>query len=283
MWSGKKITNKEFDIRLSIEYPDIERLTDYINARTVIIFSCKRCKKKFKRKPKEIKKTNCKCLEKENNYKLLIKDKNIELLDIYINIREKIRHLCKICGLEFKTSPKSILNSKKRCLCCSGKIFSINKYKSLLPKNIKLLSNEYIGSNYKHKHICVDCNNEFETKPNYILHMNTNCPFCYKSKGERYIINFLKNKKIDYEKEYIVKINEKNLRFDFYLPFFNILIEYDGVQHFKPVKLFGGDEYYNKLIEYDRLKNEWCIENRIKLIRIPYNENIDKHLNLINE
>jgi very-short-patch-repair endonuclease len=278
MWSGKKIGNKEFDIRLENEFPNLVRLSDYINARTTIIFSCKRCKKQFKKKPKELSKIKCSCEEREIKYKESIKNKEIELIEKYINIREKILHKCKKCNLLFKSSPKSILNSKIGCTSCSGRIFSIDKYKSLLPSNLKLISKEYIGSNKKHKHLCIDCNFEFITKPNYILHMNTNCPNCSKSKGEREIMCFLNDKKIKYINEYTVNINEKNLRFDFFIEEFNLMIEYDGIQHFKPVDLFGGEESFIKQTEYDILKDKWCLENKIKLLRIPYYENVEKIL-----
>ena len=49
-----------------------------------------------------------------------------------------------------------------------------------------------------------------------------------------------------------------------------ICIEFDGEQHFHPVEYFGGEEAFIKQQERDNRKNEWCKENNIKLIRIPY-------------
>lgn len=280
MWSksGKKITNEQLDKRLKEKYPNIKRESDYINSKTIINFSCVKCGKIYKKAPKEVSKIKCKCIEKENKYKNSLLDKNIELLGNYINIREKILHKCKECNLEFITSPKSVLNSINGCPSCSGKIFSIQKYKSLLPNNIKLLSTEYKGSLYKHKHLCTECNNEFETKPNYILHMNTNCPVCSKSKGEREIIEFLELIKVNYEKEYIVSIDDKKLRFDFYIEDIRTFIEYDGIQHFKPVDIFGGEKYLDEVINNDNIKNKWCEENNFYLLRIPYYEDVFEKL-----
>jgi DNA-directed RNA polymerase subunit RPC12/RpoP/very-short-patch-repair endonuclease len=267
---GRKITNEEFDLR-SI---DFNRLDDYIDSKTSIHFSCKKCNKIFNKKPKELKKLKCSCLEKSDNYKDEISKKNIKLIDNYINIRTKVKHFCLNCNFEFHSSPKSILNSKIGCPSCSGKIFSIDKYKSLLPDNLILLDNNYNGSNKYHKHKCLDCSSEFETKPNYILHMKTNCPICNKSKGEREIIEFLNVNKFNYKTEYIVKISNRNLRFDFYLKDMETFIEYDGIQHFEPVSIFGGESSCKKQIEHDNLKDKWCLENNKKLIRIPYFENI---------
>ena len=265
---GRKITNEEFDKRLV----NFRRLEDYINTNTSIKFQCKRCNKIFKKKPKELSRLYCNCRERESEY-LSKLNKNIQLIDNYINSRTELIHRCILCNLTFKSTPKSFLNSKNGCPNCSKKKFSTDNYKSKLPNNIILLE-EYKGSQHKHKHKCLECENIFITKPNYILHMGTNCPYCNKSKGERYIHNYLKENNIEFQTEFIININNINLRFDFYLPVQNLFIEYDGIQHFKPIDFFGGKEYFNKLKQYDKLKNEYCNDNNINLIRISYKDNI---------
>ena len=67
----------------------------------------------------------------------------------------------------------------------------------------------------------------------------------------------------------------KTLPFDFYIPDLNICIEYDGEQHFEPVDFGGkGKEYAEKRFKAqqkrDNIKTEYCKNNNIKLIRIPY-------------
>ena len=64
------------------------------------------------------------------------------------------------------------------------------------------------------------------------------------------------------------------LRFDFYLPKYNICIEYNGVQHYKKVEIFGGDKAFEEQKKRDKLKREYCKKNNIKLIEIAYNDNI---------
>jgi hypothetical protein len=49
-----------------------------------------------------------------------------------------------------------------------------------------------------------------------------------------------------------------------------ICIEYDGEQHFKPIDFFGGEEAFVLQQERDKRKNNWCKDNNISLIRIPY-------------
>ncbi|WLV25849.1 hypothetical protein QR721_06510 [Aciduricibacillus chroicocephali] len=50
------------------------------------------------------------------------------------------------------------------------------------------------------------------------------------------------------------------------------LIEFDGEQHFKPVHHFGGEENYQLTQKRDEIKNKYCQDNNLELIRIPYYE-----------
>jgi len=61
--------------------------------------------------------------------------------------------------------------------------------------------------------------------------------------------------------------------FDFYLPNLNMCIEYDGIQHFKSVDFFGGDEEFKKRKLHDNIKTQYCKDVNIILLRISYKEN----------
>ena len=60
------------------------------------------------------------------------------------------------------------------------------------------------------------------------------------------------------------------MRLDFYIEDINLAIEYDGQQHYKPIEKFGGQEEFEKTIYRDKLKDKYCNDNNIQLIRIPY-------------
>ena len=60
------------------------------------------------------------------------------------------------------------------------------------------------------------------------------------------------------------------LPFDFYLPNHNICIEYDGIQHTQCSDFFGGVESFKKIIKNDTIKNRFCYDNNITLIRINH-------------
>ena len=62
--------------------------------------------------------------------------------------------------------------------------------------------------------------------------------------------------------------NKRTLPFDFYLPEHNTCIEYDGIQHYNSKWI--GEESLTKIKNNDNIKNRFCGENKINLIRIPY-------------
>lgn len=104
-------------------------------------------------------------------------------------------------------------------------------------------------------------------------HIVSSCGCLGKSKGEYCIEQLLIQNNIPYCKEYTQLIQNKKLRFDFAIIFNNkikYLIEFDGEQHFKQIKYFGGQNSFNQLQRNDMAKNQWCKENNIPLIRIPY-------------
>jgi very-short-patch-repair endonuclease len=111
------------------------------------------------------------------------------------------------------------------------------------------------------------------------------CNICRESLGERIISIFLENNNIKYTRQ--KKFKECKylslLPFDFYLDDFNILIEYDGIQHFEPVSVFGGKEEFEKTKIRDKIKNEYCFKNNIRLFRISYLDDINIELSRINE
>lgn len=101
-----------------------------------------------------------------------------------------------------------------------------------------------------------------------------------KSYGEYKIKKYLDINNIDYMREYRFD-NCKNINklpFDFYLPKHNICIEFDGRQHFECVKWFGGEKGLKNRKINDNIKNMFCYNNNIKLIRISYED-----INIIDE
>jgi very-short-patch-repair endonuclease len=98
---------------------------------------------------------------------------------------------------------------------------------------------------------------------------------CKKSKGEKKILDILYEEQIDFitQKRFSTCVfpkTHRQLAFDFYLPAYNILIEYDGIQHFEETK--NGKYNLAEIQERDLYKDTWCKENNITLVRIPYTD-----------
>lgn len=159
-------------------------------------------------------------------------------------------------------------------------IENIKLYIERNAKGYKLLSDEYVKAAKEKLQFECSAHHVYETSWNEFRNGHR-CPICNESKGEKFIRQYLDNKKISYIQEYrFDDCKRRNtLPFDFYLPNHNICIEYDGQQHFEPVGYFGGEIYHKEVKENDRIKNEYCQSNNIILIRVPYTVNlINKYL-----
>ena len=83
------------------------------------------------------------------------------------------------------------------------------------------------------------------------------------------------------EKKFIGCKNVEPLRFDFYLPDHNVLIEYQGIQHYKPVEFFGGEQAFEKLKKRDKIKREWSRDSSFELVLIKYDADVSQQLQKI--
>lgn len=189
-------------------------------------------------------------------------DKGIQWID-YSHL--KIGRGCKYCGQE------NAHNLQR---------YSYTYVKTKVEEDGKhqLLSDTYTGYNdYNLQITCELCGQLYRTSFNFFLNGHTVCKECNCSIGEKRILSYLKKNGIQYikEDEFLTRHWANPLRFDFYLPVFNIAIEFDGEQHYKPVQ-FSGETYeeanlnfYNTQLR-DIAKNKYCEENSIVLWRIPY-------------
>ena len=95
----------------------------------------------------------------------------------------------------------------------------------------------------------------------------------------------LKLKGVEFEQEYRFDDcrDKLCLPFDYYIPSIKTAIEYDGIQHYKPVSLFGGEQAFLLLQKHDEIKTKYCKENNITLIRIPYTKNAEEIKEIIDK
>ncbi|WP_156876155.1 hypothetical protein [Clostridium kluyveri] len=218
---------------------------------------------KFVKTQEEFEKELCKVLGEE--YVALTPYKNI-------NSKITVKHL--ECDYTWNVRPSSILHQHCKCPKCYGNNMKKTTRQFKL-EVYNLVGDEfYVLGEYKSAKIPIlikhnVCGNAWEVEPTNFL-TNKACVFCSpRSKGEDKIANILNDKHILYEREKRFNdcIGKRKLPFDFYLPDYNIVIEYDGIQHFKPS--FNKKEFKNIKIN-DETKNNYCKDNNIKLLRIPY-------------
>ncbi len=136
----------------------------------------------------------------------------------------------------------------------------------------------YIHSSVPVEIICPNHGSFFQ-KPNSHLRKR-GCPRCKESKGEMFINNWLEKHKFTFERQkwFSDCRNQKPLEFDFYIPSLNLIIEYDGLQHFQPVNRWGGEKQFQKTLINDKIKNEYCNKKGIMLLRISYKDELESTL-----
>lgn len=205
--------------------------------------------------------------------------------ETYTTMDKKVSIICSEHGI-FEQLPSNHL-AGKICAKCKGRNKTsedyINIVKNIHNNKYTYVDTIYINRSTKIKIGCSEHGTFEQTAENHIR--GTGCPRCKSSKGELEIIKYLDQYNITYTKEKCfencISPNNNMLKFDFYLPYHNLCIEYDGIQHFCPIGIFGGINGYKKVLIYDNIKNIFCLDNKITLLRIPYTEynNISKILN----
>ena len=113
------------------------------------------------------------------------------------------------------------------------------------------------------------------------------CPECSMSAGEIIISQYLKEHNISYIPQYQIKIskdiNSSGIaKVDFYLPEHNTFIEYNGIQHYIPIKHFGGEIKFKQQLLRDEYIRQYCNEHLINLLEIPYNLDTQQIYNNLN-
>lgn len=274
-------------------------LVEYVNNYTEVTIICPK-HGSFKQRPDvHFRGGGCvKCIHSERSEKLndgkvtfIKKAKDIHgnkydyNLVEYVNNKTKIKIICPIHGI-FEQQPRSHTLNGSGCPYCANKHITNerfmekcrNKYGNLYNYN----KTNYIKSHDKVIVIC-DNNHEFKVSPNN--HLNgRGCPVCKESVGERIIRAYLDEIGVKYIKDMSFDgcIHKRKLKFDFYLPKYDTCVEFDGEQHFNTYRFEKSEDNLNLRIKRDKIKNKFCAENDIKLIRIKYDKSDKEIKSIIN-
>lgn len=274
---------------------------EYINTATKIKCKCKICNTEWDVLPsKLLTGRGCPtCARKtsgnKGNYKYslsyildILNEKNLLMLDEYKGVGCQHSFQCLKCGYIFKTKLSHIVMDGSKCKKCTHESYKmshidfIKRVNEVLPE-IEILD-KYNGSSKRINYKCKICNSTHSAIANNLLE-GFGCPYCNASKGEKACKLYFDNNQICYIPQYefdgLVGVNGGNLKFDFAIfddkRNLSFLLEYDGIFHYE--KQYEHDGFENIQI-HDKRKNDFCVNNNIQLIRIPYWEfdNIDKIL-----
>lgn len=295
-----KTTTKEFQNELDTLYKDeFIVLEEYINAHTPILIKHNICNKEYKVAPHSIRRgAYCRYCSKKatmtkNEFEKQIYNlvgNEYSVIGEFYNTSTKVSLKHNVCGNEWMVLPTHFLYSGSRCPYCD--ITRKKTHEDFVEIVKKLTGDEYkvlgkyvnISTKIKMKHIT--CGNEYYVRPCDFIHSMSRCPKCKLSKGEQNIKNFLDKHKIVYvqQKTYetLVSDTKKYLSYDFYLPDYNLLIEYQGQQHEYPVDLFGGEKKFIRQQKFDKQKRDYAKLHNISLLEIWY-YNFDKIETILTE
>jgi len=211
----------------------------------------------------------------------------------YKGCKVKVCIICPVHG-EFWMMPNSHCRGSHPAGCprCKGLYKPLNEvldeFKVVHGDKYDYSKVEYKGCKVK---VCIICpvHGEFWLTPNNHASGKIGCSKCCESKGERKIRMWLEKNKIEYEREKsfdgcVAVDGRRRMRFDFYIPKNDICIEFDGIQHFEEginIKLLGrrcvgrflcNHKMWLNISHRDNVKNQFCLKNNIKLLRISYKQ-----------
>ena len=210
----------------------------------------------------------------QEEYERRVKEKvpTIKILSEYKGGTSPITFQCLVCGKISTTQARVPLMGEGCINCRNNKLSQIQTKKTetfvkeleKVHPNIKILE-EYRGSHTKIRYLCTECGYEHSATPTNLL-TGYGCPRCKStSKGEEKIEAFLKESGIKYEKQKCFDDcrDQLPLRFDFYLPDYDILVEFQGEQHYRVGYCFGStkeeaEKGFEILVKHDEIKREYC-------------------------
>ena len=265
---------------------------------------CKTCGGLFSTTPKTFLKSKT-CPLCENKSKKLTHKEFVEKINkIYNNsltcltkfktVRDEVTCKC-ICGNVINKKAELFLLGSK-CQACGDIPNKPITKKTFIEKAKKIHDNKYDYSLVDYKDLytkvdikCNKCKSVFSQRPFHHLYYESGCVKCNLSKGEETIASILEDIGYvlgeTYFRQYIFKDLRSGkgksdyLKLDFYIPKKNLAIEFQGEQHYKSVEIWGGEEAFKQRQKYDQIKRDYCKNNGISLLEIPYTDfkNIEKN------
>lgn len=202
----------------------------------------------------------------------------ITLLSEYKDTKGKIKFKCNICETEDEVRADKLLEGRG-CKNCSSWKFSKDTFVKILNDTYNdqyELISDFINMSTPIKLLHKPCGTILDIKsPTKFINKKENLCYicnCSRSKGEIETKRILDECHIEYEyqKKYKDLILKNHLSYDFYIPKYDLCIEFNGSQHYKPVEQFGAEKGFVNQILRDAIKQAYCEDNNINLLVIPF-------------
>lgn len=184
---------------------------------------------------------------------------------------------CSTCHKEFTVQSNHLI--EKKTSCCPE--CNSTKREDLTGHRFNHLTVDYMIPVSKYERSMCSCTCDcgatgVVVQANHLKSGETKSCGCMLSYPEELIAQLLDENGVDYikQKKFPKLRYIKPLRFDFYLPDKNMVIEYNGEQHYKPIDYYGGEESFEIAKRRDQIKREYCADNKIDYLVIRFDEDI---------
>lgn len=185
------------------------------------------------------------------------------------------------CGQVYHIEPHHYFEGRRCGACKPWRVAQQNKLKYADIKDFiesfeeVLVSTEYHGYDGPLDIQCHNCNKTYQ-KSYQQFYQGGRCNICndHRSRGEKELHRILEKYKILHtpQKRFDECRNINTLPFDEYLTELNICIEYQGEQHSRPIKAFGGEIRFKQQQLHDKIKSDFCTSMNIPLLAISYKD-----------
>ena len=271
-------TKKEFELKIYNINPNVQIVGEFRGVTKNITCRCSVCNNEWTTRAYMLYEHGCPfCAGVRKTHKMFVSEINdkfqnrYEILSEYKGIHNRILVKSKECGHEFECNPRDLLNGDCKCPYCNGKriLVGFNDLWTTNPDIARFLENKNDGYSVTNRSAkkfwwkC-DCGNRVYKSVDEVVSANSiRCPICSDGFpiGEKVIYSLLRYLNIEFD--FRIKFNwSLNKQYDFYIPNHSLIIEVNGLQHYKESANFTHDTLEN-IQKNDKLKYNLSIQNGI--------------------
>lgn len=277
-------------------------LGEYIDSKTRVRYKCSKCGHEWEAIPASIYRHGCpKCARLVANAKESLTNQEflhrvevawghkVSVLDSYTGSKNHVTCRCNICGNVWKVKPNNLTYLRRGCPKCGTanmarkQALTDEQFREKVRQSncgeVEILG-KYVSAKRHIKVRCLKCGHVWSPAADSLM-QGFGCPACTSSKGENVVREYLQAHEVRFEEQYKIDgcRNIRPLPFDFAVfddaGNLEMLIEYDGPQHFESKYCISPDkhkreEMFESQKMRDGIKDAYCREHGIPLVRIPY-------------